>query len=167
MIGTWLAAARLCGAITATWPEVPPQRACPAALAIEVERGAWSPALVAAIAYHESRFDPTLVNATLGACGPMQVVWSADRDRQDRRCVRVRRDAWAGYRAGVAKLREARRYCVRRGEGELCVLAAYASGPAGVRGRWYRGPRRVQRDAARLRAAMGPRMAHGAGKAQS
>lgn len=58
----------------------------------------------------------------------------------------------------VARLREARRYCARRGEGELCVLAAYASGPAGVQGRWYRGPRRVQREEARLRAAMGPRV---------
>lgn len=130
MIGTWLAAARLCGAITAAWPEVPPQRACPAALAIEVERGAWSPALVAGIAYHESGFDASRVNAALGACGPMQVVWSADRDRQDRRCVRVRRDAWAGYRAGVRKLDQAAADCERlRAPGLDCVLRVYAAGP--------------------------------------
>ena len=130
MIGTWLAAARLCGAITATWPEVPPQRACAAALAIEVERGAWSPALVAGIAYHESRFDAAQVNAALGACGPMQVIWSADRDRQDRRCVRVRRDAWAGYRAGVRKLDQAAADCERlRAPGLDCVLRVYAAGP--------------------------------------
>lgn len=75
------------------------------------------------------------------------------------------RSEWAGYVAGVAKLREARRYCARRGEGRLCVLAAYASGPAGVRGRWYRGPRRVEREAARVRAAMGWHAP--AGKAES
>lgn len=130
MIGAWLAAARLCGAITATWPEIPPQRACPSALAIEVERGAWSPALVAGIAYHESRFDASLVNAALGACGPMQVVWSADRDRQDRRCARVCRDAWAGYRAGVRKLDQAAADCERlRAPGLDCVLRVYAAGP--------------------------------------
>lgn len=130
MIGAWLAAARLCGAISATWPEVPPQRACPAALAIEAERGAWSPALVAAIAYHESRFDAAQVNAALGACGPMQVIWSADRARQDRRCARVRRDAWAGYRAGVRKLDRAAIDCERlRAPGLDCVLRVYAAGP--------------------------------------
>ena len=113
--------------------------------------------VVASIAYRESRFDPRVVNAVTGCWGPMQVN------------TRRRGDEWAGYRAGVAKLREARRYCARRGEGELCVLAAYASGPAGVRGRWYRGPRRVQREAARLRAAMGLRVMAPvrAGKAQS
>jgi hypothetical protein len=130
VIGAWLAAARLCGAIAATWPEIPPQRACSAALAIEVERGAWSPALVAGIAYHESRFDAAQVNAALGACGPMQVIWSADRDRQDRRCVRVRRDAWAGYRAGVRKLDQAAIDCERlRAPGLDCVLRVYAAGP--------------------------------------
>lgn len=130
MIGTWLAAARLCGAITATWPEVPPQRACAAALAIEAERGPWSPTLVAGIAYHESRFDAAQVNAALGACGPMQVVWSADRARQDRRCARVRRDAWAGYRSGVHKLDQAVADCDRLGAPGLdCVLRVYAAGP--------------------------------------
>ena len=130
MIGAWLAAARLCGAITATWPEVQPQRACAAALAIEVERSVWSPALVAAIAMHESRFDASLVNAALGACGPMQVIWSADRARQDRRCARVRRDAWAGYRAGVHKLDQAAIDCERlRAPGLDCVLRVYAAGP--------------------------------------
>lgn len=130
MIGAWLAAARLCGAITATWPEVPPQRACPAALAITAEHGAWSPALVAAIAYHESGFDHARANPTLGACGPMQVIWFRDRARQDRRCARVRRDAWAGYRAGVRKLDQAAGDCDRLGVAGLdCVLRVYASGP--------------------------------------
>ena len=40
------------------------------------------------------------------------------------------------------------------------------AGPAGVRGRWYREPRRVEREAARVRAAMGWRMSP-AGKAES
>lgn len=113
----------------------------------------WPPELIAAIAYRESRFDPRVVNARTGCWGVMQVN------------TRRRGDEWAGYRAGVAKLREARRYCARRGDGRLCVLAAYASGPKGVRGRWYRGPRRVERDAARVRAAMGWHAP--AGKAES
>ena len=130
MIGAWLAAARLCGAITATWPEVPSQRACAAALAIEATHGRWSPALVAAIAMHESGFNHQLVNASLGACGSMQVIWRRDRARQDRRCARVRRDAWAGYRAGVRKLDQAAGDCDRLGVVGLdCVLRVYASGP--------------------------------------
>ena len=90
MIGALITAARLCGAIAATWPDVPADRACPAALAITVEHGAWSPALVAAISMHESAFTPALVNAVLGACGPMQVVWFRERHRQDHRCGRRR-----------------------------------------------------------------------------
>ena len=130
MIGALFTAARLCGAITAQWADVDPAQACPAALAIEVTRGSWSPALVAAIAYHESGFDHAAVNGQLGACGPMQVVWSADRGRQDRRCARVRRDAWAGYRAGVRKLDQAAADCDRLGVAGLdCVLRVYASGP--------------------------------------
>lgn len=118
MIALLIAAAKLCGAILATWPEVPADRACPAALAITVEHGAWSTVLVAAISMRES------------ACGPMQVVWFKDRARQDRRCARVRRDAWAGYRAGVRKLDQAAGDCERMGApGIECVLRVYAAGP--------------------------------------
>ncbi len=155
MIAAWLTAARLCGAlVTLHGGEVAPARLCRAAVVIAHVADEWPPELLASIAYRESRFDPSVVNPRTGCWGPMQVS-SRRRDRSE----------WAGYRAGVAKLREARRYCARRGEGRLCVLAAYASGPAGVRGRWYRGPRRVERDAARVRAAMGWHAP--AGKAES
>lgn len=157
MIGQLVTSLRLCSALLATHgAEVSPDRLCRAAVIVAHVADEWPVEVVASIAYRESRFDPRVVNAVTGCWGPMQVN------------TRRRGDEWAGYRAGVAKLREARRYCARRGDGDLCVLAAYASGPAGVRGRWYRGPRRVQREAARLRAAMGPRMAPvRAGKAQS
>mgnify|MGYP002133705817 FL=1 len=155
MIAAWLTAARLCGAlVTLHGGEVPHHRLCRAAVVIAHVADEWPPELLAAIAYRESRFDPSVVNPRTGCWGPMQVN-TRRRDRSE----------WAGYRAGVAKLRETRRYCARRGEGRLCVLAAYASGPAGVRGRWYRGPRRVEREAARVRAAMGWRGP--AGKAES
>ncbi len=144
MIAAWLTAARLCGAlVTLHGGEVAPARLCRAAVVIAHVADEWPPELLASIAYRESRFDPSVVNPRTGCWGPMQVS-SRRRDRSE----------WAGYRAGVAKLREARRYCARRSGGRLCVLAAYASGPAGVRGRWYRGPRRVEREAARVRAAM-------------
>lgn len=155
MIGAWLTAARLCGAlVTLHGAEVSPQRLCRAAVVIAHVADEWPPELLASIAWRESRFDPSVVNPRTGCWGPMQVSTRL-RDRSE----------WAGYRAGVAKLREARRYCARRGEGRLCVLAAYASGPKGVRGRWYRGPRRVEREAARVRAAMGWHAP--AGKAES
>ena len=159
MIAQLVTSIRLCSALLATHgAEVSPARLCRAAVIVAHVADEWPPELLAAIAYRESRFDPRVVNARTGCWGAMQVN-TRRRDRSE----------WAGYRAGVAKLREARRYCVRRGDGELCVLAAYASGPAGVRGRWYRGPRRVQREAARLRAAMGPRAIApvGAGKVQA
>lgn len=157
MIGQLVTSLRLCSALLATHgAEVSPDRLCRAAVIVAHVADEWPVEVLAAVAYRESRFDPSVVNAVTGCWGPMQVN------------TRRRGDEWAGYVAGVAKLREARRYCARRGGGDLCVLAAYASGPAGVRGRWYRGPRRVQREAARLRAAMGPRTeAHRAGKAQS
>lgn len=130
VIATVIAASRLAIAIASTWPEVSTARAFSASLAIESTRGQWAPELIAAIAYHESGFDPRAVNATLGACGPMQVVWSADRRRQDRRCARVRRDAWAGYRAGARKLDKATTDCERmRSAGIGCVLRVYAAGP--------------------------------------
>ena len=145
MIGVWLTAARLCGAlVTLHGAEVPHHRLCRAAIIITHVADEWPPELLASIAFRESRFDATAVNAHTGCWGALQVN-TRRRDRSE----------WAGYVAGVAKLREARRYCARRSGGRLCVLAAYASGPAGVRGRWYRGPRRVEREAARVRAAMG------------
>ena len=131
MIAAWLTAARLCGAlVTLHGGEVAPARLCRAAVIIAHVADEWPPELLAAIAAHESRFDAAQVNAALGACGPMQVIWSADRDRQDRRCARVRRDAWAGYRAGVRKLDQAAGDCDRLGVVGLdCVLRVYASGP--------------------------------------
>ena len=145
MIAAWLTAARLCGAlVTLHGGEVNPHRLCRAAVVIAHVADEWPPELLAAIAYRESRFDASAVNPRTGCWGPMQVN-TRRRDRSE----------WSGYRAGVVKLREARRYCARRSGGRLCVLAAYASGPAGVRGRWYRGPRRVEREAGLVRAAMG------------
>lgn len=158
MIGQLVTSLRLCSALlVAHGDEVSPARLCRAAVIVAHVADEWPPELLAAIAYRESRFDPSAVNALTGCWGAMQV------------SSRRRGDEWAGYVAGVARLREARRYCARRGEGDLCVLAAYASGPKGVKGRWYRGPRRVQREAARLRAAMGPRVMApvGAGKVQA
>ena len=147
MIATLLTAARLCGAlVTLHGAEVSPHRLCRAAVIIAHVADEWPPELLAAIAFRESRFDASAVNALTRCWGPMQVN-TRRRDRSE----------WAGYVAGVAKLREARRYCARapgNGPGLLCTLAGYASGPAGVRGRWYRGPRRVEREAARVRAAM-------------
>lgn len=140
-----LAAARLCAAlIAAHGAEVDHTRLCRAAAIIVAVADEWPVEIVAAIAYRESRFDPSVVNARTGCWGPMQVS-----------TLQRAHDEWSGYRAGVAKLRDARRYCARRTGGELCVLAGYASGPAGVRGRWYRGPRRIIRDAARLRSILG------------
>lgn len=144
MIATLLTAARLCGAlVTLHGAEVPHHRLCRAAVIIAHVADEWPPELLAAISYRESRFDASAVNPRTGCWGALQVS-TRRRDRSE----------WAGYVAGVAKLREARRYCARRSGGRLCVLAAYASGPKGVHGRWYRGPRRVEREAARVRAAM-------------
>ena len=155
MIASLLTAARLCGAlVTLHGAEVPHHRLCRAAIVIAHVADEWPPELLASIAWRESRFDASAINPRTGTWGAMQVN-TRRRDRSE----------WAGYVAGVTKLREARRYCARRSGGRLCVLAAYASGPAGVRGRWYRGPRRVEREAARVRVAMGWRMP--AGKAES
>ena len=152
MIATLFTAARLCGAlVTLHGAEVSPQRLCRAAVIIAHVADEWPPELLASIAYRESRFDPRVVNPRTGTWGALQVN-TRRRDRSE----------WAGYVAGVAKLREARRYCARRSGGRLCVLAAYASGPAGVRGRWYRGPRAVLRRAATIHNAMAPRVVAGA-----
>ena len=147
MIAQLVTSLRLCSALLATHgDEVSPARLCRAAVIVAHVADEWPPELLASIAYRESRFDPRAVNARTGCWGAMQVN------------TRRRGDEWAGYRAGVAKLREARRYCARasgKGPDLLCTLAGYAAGPAGVRGRWYRGPRRVLRDAARLRKFLG------------
>ena len=144
MIAALLTAARLCGAlVTLHGAETGDARACRAGVIAAAVAHEWPPELIAAIAYGESRFDPHVVNPRTHVWGAMQVS-TRQRDHGE----------WAGYVAGVAKLREARRYCARRSGGRLCVLAAYASGPAGVRGRWYRGPRRVERDVARLHDTM-------------
>lgn len=156
MIGQLVTSIRLCSALLTTHgAEVSPDRLCRAAVVIAHVADEWPPELLAAIAYRESRFDASAVNPRTGTWGAMQVN-TRRRDRSE----------WAGYVAGVVKLRDARRYCARRSGGRMCVLAAYASGPKGVHGRWYRGPRRVEREAARVRAAMGWRMPP-AGKAES
>lgn len=114
MIGTLFAAARLCGAVVALYGpsgtardiprQVTPIRACRAALALELTRGEFKAELVAAVAIRESSMRPALVNATSGACGPMQVIYRPIATHR-RRCARIVRDEIAGYRAGVAKLR--------------------------------------------------------------
>lgn len=146
----------LCLAILALFgAEVPASRACPAADAITSVADGEDPALLAAISYYESRFNLRAVHPRTGACGPMAVLYSHDRRVQARRCRAILADERAGYAAGVAKLRDARAYCRRRGDtSDLCALAGYASGPKGVRGRWYRGPRRVLDKARAIRAAM-------------
>lgn len=139
-----MTAAILCAAIVASFPDVPPARACAAAEAIVAEADGEDPALIAAIAYGESRFDARSINPRTGACGPMAVLYSHDRRVQARRCRRLLADERAGYREGIRKLRDARAYCARRGTPTaLCELAGYISGPAGVRGRWHRRPRAV------------------------
>jgi soluble lytic murein transglycosylase-like protein len=150
VIAALLASARLCGALVSHYgAEVGDGRACRAAVIAVAVADEWPAELVAAIAYAESRFDPRVVNARTGVWGAMQVS-TRTRDRGE----------WAGYRAGVAKLRDARAYCHRRGDVRaLCVLAGYRSGPAGVRGRWYRGPRAVLRRAALIRRAAELRVA--------
>ena len=150
MIASLLTAARLCGAlVTLHGAEVPHQRLCRAAVIIAHVADEWPPELLAAIAFRESRFDASAVNPRTGCWGALQVN-TRRRDRSE----------WAGYVAGVRKLREARRYC--GGTRWLCVLAGYRSGPAGVRGRWYRGPRAVLRRAATIHNAMAPRVVAGA-----
>ena len=151
MIAALLASARLCGALVSLYgAEVGDVRACRAGVIAVAVADEWAPELVAAIAYGESRFDPRVVNPRTKVWGAMQVSTRA-RDRGE----------WAGYRAGVAKLRDARAYCHRRGDVRaLCVLAGYRSGPAGVRGRWYRGPRAVLRRAALIHRAATRQPAH-------
>ena len=153
MIASLLTAARLCGALVSLYgAETGDARACRAGVIAAAVAHEWPPELIAAISYGESRFDPRVVNPRTGVWGAMQVSTRA-RDRSE----------WAGYRAGVAKLRDARAYCHRRGDVRaLCVLAGYRSGPAGVRGRWYRGPRAVLRRAATIHNAMAPRVVAGA-----
>lgn len=143
-------AVRLAGAIVATSPDVPPERALVGAWHIVRSAGQHEPALVAAIAIGESRLDWRADNGR-GCFGPGQV------------CGRGRpRSEAHGYAMMVRRLDEAVAYCLRaKGAGNwtrhalsLCTLAGYASGPAGVRGRWYRQPRAVLRRVERLRAAM-------------
>ena len=151
MIASLLTAARLCGALVSLYgAETGDARACRAGVIAAAVAHEWPPELIAAISYGESRFDPHVVNPRTHVWGAMQVS-TRQRDRSE----------WAGYVAGVRKLREARRYCERgtapgTGPGWLCVLAGYRSGPAGVRGRWYRGPRAVLRRAATIHNAMAP-----------
>lgn len=151
-----LASLRLCVAITATWPDVPADRACPAAVAIVAEADGETRLVLAAIAYRESRFTADALNPRTGCWGLYQAT--------GRRVP----DVYAQTRRAIAKLREAQVYCDRRGDDHrLCALAGYASGPAGVRGRWYRGPRRVMREAARLRDTMRGQWSRGKAQADA
>lgn len=146
MIGAWLAAARLCGAITATWPDVPPQRACAAAVAIELTHGRWSPTLVAAIAYHETGFNGSLVGSR-GECGPMQVAWPAR--KRVALCAAARADVFTAYAQGVGRLDLCLAYC-GGGDG-FCALNVYAAGP---RGRNRTTPGEAQREFLELERAL-------------
>lgn len=131
----------LAAAITSS--QVPPERATSAAFAIMSTAGEYEPALVAAIAFGESRFQLDSRSApviktkcdatgcrevTYWDCGPMQV-----RTSSPARCRRLRTDARYGYAAGVQRLRDARDFCKRRGDKTLaCTIAGYQGGPPGV-----------------------------------
>lgn len=129
-----LRAARLALAIVRANPEVSPDRAASAAVAITIEAGDHDPFLVAALFAPESGFDHRKVNPTTGACGLGQVLYSHDAATQTRRCRRVLRNARAGARAAVAKLDHATAFCARRGNlTPSCPIAGYVGGPAAVR----------------------------------
>ena len=134
---------RLCLALVATSTDVPPARACSAAVAITLAHAEFDPLLVAAISYREARFSPAALNPRTGCGGTMGVRrWRGG-------------SALDGYRAGVAVLRAASTWCARRGTpGRRCTLAVYSSGPRGARERLYRQPRAVLRHMARIRRAM-------------
>jgi hypothetical protein len=141
MLSAFLRILQLAAAITSA--EVPPERATSAALAIVSTAGEYPPALVAAVAFGESRFQPDAKSApvvkmrcdasgcrevTYWDCGPMQV-----RTSSPSRCRRLRTDARYGYAAGVQRLRDARDFCERRGDATLaCAIAGYQGGPEGV-----------------------------------
>ena len=154
-LGSLILAAKLCGAITGR--EVPAPIACSASLAIVATADGWPVETIAALAFSESRYNASKVNVRSGACGPMQTLYrplSAHR----RRCRAILADAWLGYAAGVEKLRGASAFCARLGDrSTLCMLAGYASGPAGVRGHWYVAPRKVLAHAEAIRLRMGLR----------
>ena len=144
VIGTWVTALRLALA-TLGLGDVRVSDAVPFAIAaVELCE---DPALCAAIAWGESRLRADVINPRTGTRGVMQTSGGRPRILTAR----------AGVAEGVRKLGQAEAFCSRRGTtGNLCVLAGYRSGPAGVRGRWYRGPRAVLRRAARIRRAMAP-----------
>jgi hypothetical protein len=143
VIGELLQAARLAAAITTAYPDVPVDRAASAAWAIVATVPAEDRALVAALAWRESRFVATAHNRRTGVHGPLQV--------KARRPFASERE---GYAAGLAVLTEARRWCLRRRTPtRACELAAFAGGPRLVRKGTYTG-RVVLRDAARVRRAM-------------
>ena len=149
MIGTLIAAARLCSALTSR--EVPADLACAATLPMVAQR-AYPAELLAAIAVGESRLQPGAINAVSGAWGVGQCI-----GRRPRVLT-----AWAGVACQVRKLDGAADYCGDRGytfDGDpACTLAGYASGPRGVEAyllgeRWpRRRALRVLRRAAQIRA---------------
>jgi hypothetical protein len=141
-----LASLRMCVAITATWPEVPAERACPAAVAITVTHGRWSPTLIAAIAYHETGFSGSLVGSR-GECGPMQVAWPAR--KRVALCDAARADVFTAYAQGVGRLDLCMAYC-GGGDG-FCALNVYAAGP---RGRNRTTPGEAQREFLQLERAL-------------
>lgn len=159
MIGAWLAAARLCGAILATWPELPADRACSASLAIvAVESPRWPSEYVAAVAYHESGFRLDAVGDR-AECGPMQV-WFSERTRAQL-CAEARRDVFAAYRQGVERLDLAQSYCAGRGRPDaICAANVYACGPRCWRMRRYgEAGREFIELADKLRVRLAPRAA--------
>ena len=159
-----MSAAALCLALVALHGgDISPERLCAASAAIIAMADGEDPATIASIGIGESGLDPWKVGA-IGDCSTMQVVWSRDRARQDRRCRRILGDHHAAIRAGVQKIRDARAYCrgraFRQLPAEACWLAGFQAGPKGVRAlargeRWplvRQGP--VLRRAARLRRAI-------------
>lgn len=149
MIADVLLALRLCLSLLAYSADqgepLPAARVCSASSAIVATAGSWDPALIGALAWAESRLDPHVVNAR-GCWGPLQVC-----GRHRPRGITER----ASYAAGVRRLDEARAFCLRRGDrSTTCALAGFASGPAGVRGRWYARPRATLRRAEAIRRVM-------------
>jgi hypothetical protein len=126
----------LCHALIALYGgELPHDRLCRVADAIVAEAGGEDEATLASIGLGESGLNPWKVGKKYGACSTMQVLWSLDRARQDRRCQSILGNHRAAIRAGVQKIRDARSYCEGRAfrhlPTETCWLAGFQAGEKG------------------------------------
>ena len=125
MITTLFFAAKLCGAIVTTW-NVPAKLACESSLAITVvsKHSGFDATLIAAIAYHETKFKRNLIGSR-DECGPMQVKHYRNRDKL---CAMAVTDPFEAYRQGVERLTMGLESC---DYDYVCTLNVYASGPKG------------------------------------